>query len=437
MRRSSITTLEKIGYASGNLGKNLVFASLDYFLLFFLTEVWGLAPAQAGLVVLIALVWDGVADPIVGVFLDRVSTPFGRFRPYLLIGAPIAAITFALVFIKPEIGGPSLATWAIVSTLAFRTAYTICDVPHNALLARVAPDATSAAFVSGARFVFSSIGSLMIGVAAMHILATPDVAIRAHRFLEYASFAAAIFVVTLWIAWASTRSVDRGADSMGPRQSIAASLMLSVRNRALRWLLLTAFLQAAAIPVFAKSLAYYGAFGLNDPKWSGMAIVAMTLAQAASAPLWIAVSQRSSASLALVASLATAALGAGLFFLAHGEAVGRIFALIVFGAAVGGLNIAIWALLPAVIAWGEANQGLRAEGLPSGLFLLSLKAGSGIGAAILGVVLQQTGALKSSASSSGFEIALIMGAIPVVGALACIATTSKLARTLHPPTRSQ
>lgn len=111
MRHDSVTTWEKIGYASGNLGKNVVFASLEYFLLFFLTQVWGLPPAQAGFIIFIALVWDGLADPIMGGVVDRFTTPLGRYGPYLLLGAPICAAAFAFVFMDPGVAGAALVGW--------------------------------------------------------------------------------------------------------------------------------------------------------------------------------------------------------------------------------------------------------------------------------------------------------------------------------------
>jgi len=431
MRRGSATTLEKIGYASGNLGKNVVFASLDYFLLFFLTEVWGLAPAQAGMIILLALVWDGVADPVMGSIVDHAVTPFGRYRPYLLVGAPLCAAAFVFVFMDPGVEGGALIAWTLMSTLLFRTAYTVCDVPHNALLARIAPEPKAAAFVSGARFIFSSIGGLLIGVAATQILATPDVVIQAERFSGFSVFAAAIFAVTMWIAWLSTRGVDREPDVIPESTPLLVALTQIFRNPALLWLLAAAFVQAVTIPSFAKCLAYFGSLSLNDPAWSGIAIVVLTLAQTISVPFWVALAQRVAHANLLISSLVVAATGATMFFVFHGQEAGRFVALIVFGVAIGGLNVVIWALLPAVIAWGETTHGRRAEGLPAGLFLLSLKAGSGIGAAMLGILFQLYGiGERQSEPASNFAIVGIMSALPILGGIVCAFIAFVLGRSL-------
>ncbi|MEA5419388.1 MFS transporter [Spirulina sp. CCNP1310] len=51
---------------------------LVFFWLYFLTNVVGLPPVQAGSVLLIARVWDGVLDPVVGWLSDQTRSRFGR-----------------------------------------------------------------------------------------------------------------------------------------------------------------------------------------------------------------------------------------------------------------------------------------------------------------------------------------------------------------------
>ena len=49
--------------------------------LFFLTNVIGLRPALAGIVTLIAEIWDAISDPLMGVIGDNTRTKMGRRRP--------------------------------------------------------------------------------------------------------------------------------------------------------------------------------------------------------------------------------------------------------------------------------------------------------------------------------------------------------------------
>ena len=69
----------------------------------FYTDVVGMAPAIASAIMLIAKIWDGVNDPMFGAIAERTNTKRGRFRPYILFGAPILAVLSVLAF--TTIGG--------------------------------------------------------------------------------------------------------------------------------------------------------------------------------------------------------------------------------------------------------------------------------------------------------------------------------------------
>ncbi len=82
-----LSTGTRIGFGVGDFGANLIFQSTFIFLIFFFTDVFGIAAPVAGTIFLIAKAWDGVSDPIVGYLSDRTRTRWGKKRPYLLFGA--------------------------------------------------------------------------------------------------------------------------------------------------------------------------------------------------------------------------------------------------------------------------------------------------------------------------------------------------------------
>ena len=62
---------EKIAYALGDASANIAWRGVSTFLLIFYTDVFGLAPAIAGLVLLVGRFTDGVSDILMGVVGDR------------------------------------------------------------------------------------------------------------------------------------------------------------------------------------------------------------------------------------------------------------------------------------------------------------------------------------------------------------------------------
>ncbi|MCI6910289.1 MAG: MFS transporter, partial [Veillonellaceae bacterium] len=72
---------EKTGYAMGDLACNLIYTTVCSYLLFFYTNVYGLAADVVATMFLVVRVMDAVVDPIVGTFVDKHTYKHGKFRP--------------------------------------------------------------------------------------------------------------------------------------------------------------------------------------------------------------------------------------------------------------------------------------------------------------------------------------------------------------------
>ena len=81
-----------VGYGSGDFGFNLYFAGLNLYLLYYYTDVLNIDPAIAGLIIMLPVIWDGVSDPLMGWIVTRTRSRFGKFRPYILFGAPFMGL---------------------------------------------------------------------------------------------------------------------------------------------------------------------------------------------------------------------------------------------------------------------------------------------------------------------------------------------------------
>jgi glucuronide carrier protein len=79
--------LTYLGYAAGDAGNNLAFAMFGMFLLLYYTDVAGITAAAAGTLFLAVRAWDAFADIFAERIVDRISTRWGKFRPFLLFGS--------------------------------------------------------------------------------------------------------------------------------------------------------------------------------------------------------------------------------------------------------------------------------------------------------------------------------------------------------------
>src|SRR5215813_7466191 len=119
----------KAGFTLGDYACNLYWQSVSLFLMFYYTDVVGLSGATAGLIYMVASIFDGVIDPVMGAIADRTRTRFGRFRPYILAGGLPLALSFAFMFWKPALDGAGLLAVVLASHLLFRVCYTALSVP--------------------------------------------------------------------------------------------------------------------------------------------------------------------------------------------------------------------------------------------------------------------------------------------------------------------
>ncbi|USI74816.1 MFS transporter [Sphingomonas morindae] len=420
--------LALLAYASGNFGKNVLASTFDFFLLYLLTARWSVAPAAAGLVVMLGLVWDGAANPLLGRLMDRAGGGIDGYRRALLLGAPAVGLAFAIFFLAPDWPAGAMLAWALLLTLAFRTAFSWCDVAHNALIVPVARG-HRATLVSGLRYLFSCLGALAIARVATPFLQTDHHATRAT--LGIAALAALAYVGTLWLSVLFVRAAP--IDTAPPHPALAATIAPGRGgDAALISLLALAFLQALTLPLFVRSLAFIAADLLHRPAWLGLALTLFSLAQAAALPGWMLLARRLATPAALALAFAIAALA---FAVAMVAPAALLLAIGLFGIGNAGIQMLIWALLPAAVE----RAGPRREAFSVALFLLALKAGGGLSGALLGLVLSVLGwrAAGGFAAGAGGLFLAITCLVPLTGALLCLPLLRLHARIGAAPARRQ
>lgn len=142
---------------------------LLYLPAFYAKEV-GLSTALVGLVFLLARVWDGLSDVLVGWLSDRSKSSFGRRKPWIVAGAPfLMAATWFLCNPPPHVGPMYLAVWAAL----FYTADTAIKIPHLSWGTELATGYVERSRVTAFRGTFSMLGNLLF-VAAPLIFLTHD-----------------------------------------------------------------------------------------------------------------------------------------------------------------------------------------------------------------------------------------------------------------------
>jgi len=155
------TLSEKIGYGFGDMASSMFWKIFSYYLPIFYSDVFGLKPQHAALLLLITKLYDAVSDPVMGLIADRTETKWGKYRPYLLWIAIPFAIIGVLSFYTPNAGYTFKHVYAYVVYILMMTAYTAINVPYGAMLGVVTDDSREKSVFSSFRMFFAYIGSFI------------------------------------------------------------------------------------------------------------------------------------------------------------------------------------------------------------------------------------------------------------------------------------
>lgn len=415
---------EALGYSGANYGKNLVWNGADLFLLYYLTDVAGVAPAVAGVMLLSTYIWGALADPVVGWFADRAPWRRSRFGPFLLIGSPICSLGFGLVFFPIPLAGHQHQLYLFGVILLFRTGYAICDSPHNALLGHVARSSDDRATIAATRYFFSAAGALTLG-AVSYLLLSTDIASSKLAFWMFGMIAATLFAATMMIAWASTRRFDRPIAR--DQSSYIGGLKLAsrlLRNGHILILFGAAILLSLGMPLIAKGIVFLSKYDQEIAISASTALMSLMVGQMLAMPLWVGVVRRSSKRMAFISASAVVAIAIlACQFAEHRNMPTSVLSLLLLGVGIGGVNMLIWAMLPDLIDLVAWSERLELDGRLVGSFTLCLKVSAGLSTAFFSLCLVGVGYIPNGNQSTDSLVKLdwITATVPLCMSLACIA----------------
>ena len=91
----------KIGYGSGDIAGNVVYAFLSSFVMIYLTNTIGLSAGIVGTLIAVSKLFDGFTDIFFGSMIDKTHSRLGKARPWMLYGYIGCAVTLAAIFAVP------------------------------------------------------------------------------------------------------------------------------------------------------------------------------------------------------------------------------------------------------------------------------------------------------------------------------------------------
>ena len=106
----------KVGYGSGDLAGNVVYAFLSSFVMLYLTNTVGLNPGIIGTLIMVSKLFDGISDMFFGTMIDKTKSRLGKARPWMLYAYIGCAVTLVANFAIPDtLGTTAQYAWFFVA----------------------------------------------------------------------------------------------------------------------------------------------------------------------------------------------------------------------------------------------------------------------------------------------------------------------------------
>ena len=397
------------GYGIGDFGFNLYWTGLSIYLLYYYTDVLGIDPITAGLIFGVSIFWDAITDPVMGMIATRTQTKWGKFRPYILFGAPLMGASFVMMFAAPIFFPGEVVLSSAIAHLFFRTMFTVVSIPYSSLSAVLTPDSDARTNLAGAR-MFGAVAGALFATALMPGLAVQfgDGDLKQGWVMVGLLFAG-IATLLMIVVFVSTRE-DTAAYQARARVTVGDSLRFVLSNYAL-WIVFGAVaLASMGNSIGGKSIVYFIKYNLNAEAQTGALLGLQALGAIASIPFWVWFSARTSKRNAwMVGSFLLGCLQAGLYLLNPSD-IGQIMPIFfAVGICLGAFAVIFWSMVPDTVEYGQWKSGIRDEGMAFSLSTFSQTSGVALGVGFLGFWLSAAGYApdhqQSAASLEGLRAA--------------------------------
>ncbi|WP_162528452.1 MFS transporter [Novosphingobium sp. BW1] len=396
-----LATSTKAGFGVGQVAGQLFRDAPSLLLMFYLTNVMGVAPAIAGTAIFVPKVFFSlVFDLWIGVASDRLAPRFPR-RRWLLVGGLAAPFAMLGVFAVPEASMTFQVAWVFVTFSAYMAVYSTFSVPYLAQFSEMSSDPAERTELMGWKHAFTGLGVLMsssVAPMAVNALGTDRPA-----YLITMSLIGIICLVCLLVAWRFAARIPEPAEVATPLA--ARDLPRAFSDRRFMILCLSAIVMTVAAGISYASFPFFVKYAMarQEPLHDiGVMSAIMAFAVMGGSPLWVMVSKRLGKKLTYV----LAAAGHGLVTLVWGylpdapiEVAYGLAGLM--AACNAGWGTIVLSLLSDSIAAARDDYGENRAGSYSAIWSIIEKAGIALGGTlIVGLILSAFG-FDAAAASAG------------------------------------
>jgi len=421
-RLAKLSWRERISYGLGDTGFNFYWTNLSAFLMFFYTEVFGITAAVAGSMMIIVKVINAFTDAGLGAIADRTQSRYGKYRPFLILGAAPLAVSAVLLYTTPDLDSQGKAIWAFCTYLLMITCYTFISIPYSALSGVISANPGERDIINSARFVGGYLGAALVTWGTqklVKILGQGDDILGWQLTMGFWGIAATIiFVITFF----NTRERVTPVATTQPR--VMDDLKDLISNVPWIAVFLLNLMVMILLTLRTSTTLYYFKYYVGKPDFSAQFLPIFMLSAVAGAfatPFFIRFFEKKT--LLMLLMMATGLFSLAFYFVPPDGIIWMVILQVCIGFALGMKPPLTFSMLADSADYNEWKHGRRATAMTFAAGVFSQKLGSVLATLIITAIFTALGyqANQTQTAESLQGIVLLMSVIPALLAFVSVA----------------
>lgn len=391
--KKKVPLISKVAYGMGDVGCNFSWMFVGNFLMIFYTDVFGISMTAVAALMLFSRFWDAINDPIVGALSDKTHTRWGRYRPWLLVAAPITALILILSFwAHPEWSSQAKILYMAVTYCILVLGYTCVNIPYGTLCGAMTQNMEERAQINTFRSVSAMIAIGIINIVTVPLIAALGNGNEQKGYLFVAVFYGCIFAACHIFCFAKTKETIELPEKT--KLSMKTQLAAVFQNKPYLIAVAGQFLFGLTLYGRNADALYYFTYVEGNKAlfstYSLCIIIPSIIGAACFPPLFKLTGNKGRA--ASIFALLTGISMFVMYFFSAGSSPAAFYTFSCLAQFFfSGFNTAIYAIIPDCVEYGEWKTGLRNDGFQYAFISLGNKVGMAIGTSVLAAVLGSCG----------------------------------------------
>ena len=396
-----ISNKVKWTFAIGGLGKDAMFA-MSTIMLFYFNVYLGISSAFLGVMMMIVRAWDAVNDPMMGTVVEKTKTRWGKFRPWILIGAILNGIVLVLMFANPDFQNNTTLKLVYVTSIytLWGMTYTLMDIPFWSMIPTLSSKQKEREDVTVLTRLMTTLGYFIIA-GGFYIIAgalggatdtTTDIPAMLDGAFYLSIIVAVVFIITEFV---TVRNVKEAIAVDEEKKTLKEMVRLLRENDQLLVVMIVVLVINFTLYITSGMAIYYITYSIGNQDlylpFIAVGGVGQILGTVLFTPLRNKFKRKSIYNIAILAQLAAfVLLFVNAFFLSSNVILLFVFALPIF-IGQGVFMVLQTVLLSDTVEYGQLKLGNRSEAIAFSVQTFVVKLAMGLSLGVIGVGLAVIG----------------------------------------------